>query len=327
MKRNIAIITGGNSSEAEISLLSAETVINNIDDSGYHAYKVVIKGNDWTLIRDGDNDIPIDKNDFSCIINDQKVQFDCAFIVIHGTPGEDGKLQGYLDMLGVPYTTSGQLTTALTFDKHACKIYLADHGVRMPASILLKNGEDYSQKDIINKVGIPCFVKPNSGGSSFGISKVQQVHELDTALELAFEEGNEVLIEKFIDGRELTCGVVRQKGNLKALAVTEIISKKEFFDYEAKYVKGMADEITPADISEQIESECKDISNNLYDFLDCKGIVRFDYILSNGQLFFLEVNTVPGLTDNSLVPKQAEYAGITLKDLFSMTLEEALSNS
>jgi D-alanine-D-alanine ligase len=326
MKRNIAIITGGNSSEAEISLLSAETVINNMDDDAYHVYKVVIKGNDWSLIRDGHNGIPIDKNDFSCIINDQKVQFDCAFIVIHGTPGEDGKLQGYLDMLGIPYTTSGQLTTALTFDKNACKIYLADHGVRMPASILLKKGQEYSQKDIINNVGIPCFVKPNSGGSSFGISKVQQVNEMDKAIGLAFEEGNEVLIEKFIDGRELTCGVVRQKGILKALAVTEIISKKEFFDYEAKYIKGMADEITPADISEQIESECKDISNNLYDFLDCKGIVRFDYILSNGQLFLLEVNAVPGLTDNSLVPKQAEYAGITLRDLFSMTLDEALSN-
>lgn len=326
MKKNIAVITGGYSSEYEISILSAETVFKHLDLSKYEPYIIIITDSTWVLKRDNQEDIAVNKNDFTCSISGNIIHFDCAFIIVHGTPGEDGKLQGYLDMLKIPYTTSGLLTSSLTFDKHACKTYLHSLGTRMAESRMLKMGERYSEKEILSKTGIPCFVKPNSAGSSHGISKVNDIRELKNAIEIAFKEDDTILIEEFIDGREITCGVIKEKGNLKALAITEITTENDFFDYEAKYTEGMANETTPADISEQLESECKDLSINLYKQLNCSGIVRFDYIVSNGELFFLEVNTIPGLTDKSLIPQQANHAGISLKDLFSICIEEALTN-
>lgn len=324
MKKNIAIVTGGNSSEYDISLQSAETIISNIDKSIYVPYKIVINGDQWVLKRNNEEDIAIDKNDFSCIIENNKITFDCAFIAIHGTPGEDGKLQGYFDMLNIPYTTSGVLTTALTFDKSVCINFLKQYGVVVANSILIKRGENYQVEKISSEIKLPCFVKPNNGGSSCGISKVNSAGDLEDAINKAFKEDDEILVEEFIDGTELTCGIVKNKNELLVLPLTEIISKTEFFDYEAKYTAGMAEEITPARVSKEIEKECKELSAFLYNLLNCRGMVRFDYILSSDKLYFLELNTVPGLTENSLVPKQAAAMGMSLKELFGMVIEETL---
>lgn len=323
MKKNIAIVTGGNSSEYDISLQSAETIINNIDKSEYDAYKIVINGGQWVLKRNNEEDIAIDKNDFSCIIENNKITFDCAFIAIHGTPGEDGKLQGYFDLLNIPYTTPGVLTTALTFDKNACNKLLKQYGVLSPASFLIKKEELPVTKEILSKISLPCFVKPNNGGSSYGISKVNKPEELESAINKALEHDDEALVELFIDGMEITCGVIKIKGEIKALGITEIVSHREFFDYEAKYL-GMSDEITPARISKEIEKECMDLSVFIYKKLNCKGMVRMDYILSEEKPYLIEVNITPGLTEESLYPKQAKYAGISLKDLFTSVIEETL---
>ncbi len=324
MKKNIAIVTGGDSSEYEISLQSAETIINNIDKSEYKPYQIVINGDRWVLKRNNVVDIAIDKNDFSCTIDSNKLTFDCAFIAIHGTPGEDGKLQGYFDMLKIPYTASGVHTSALTFNKNTCINFLKQYGVVAANSVLVKRGERVDSKEILAKTNLPCFVKPNNGGSSCGVSKVNNVDELEDAINNAFKEDNEILVEEFIAGTELTCGVVKNKNELLVLPITEIISKTEFFDYEAKYTTGMAEEITPARVSETTEKKCKDLSAFIYSILNCRGIARIDYILNNETLYFLEINTIPGLTGNSLVPKQAAAIGISLKELFGMVIEDAL---
>ncbi|MFH1320108.1 MAG: D-alanine--D-alanine ligase family protein [Bacteroidota bacterium] len=352
MKKNIAIVTGGNSSEYDISLKSAETVIGNIDRSAYIPFKIVIKENLWLLKRKNKKDIIIDKNNFSCIIDGKKVTFDCVFIAIHGTPGEDGKLQGYFDMLKIPYTTSGVLTSALTFNKNVCKNFLKGYGVLSPISVLLKKGNtpinipfnkgnslfpsallmmtidgtSCDIKKILSEIQLPCFIKPSNGGSSCGISRVNNEDEMEGAIRKAFEEDDEILVEEFIDGTELTCGVLKHKEELITLPLTEVISKKEFFDYEAKYTPGMAEEITPARVSGKIEKKCKELSAYLFNILNCKGIVRFDYILRNNKLYFLEVNTVPGLTETSFIPQQALAMGINLEKLFGMIIEDALGD-
>jgi len=323
MKKNVAIVTGGNSSEYDISLLSAETIISNIDKSLYDPFKIVINGTQWLLKRNNEEDIVIDKSDFSCTVENDKLTFDCAFIAIHGTPGEDGKLQGYFDMLNIPYSTPGVLTTALTFDKNACKNMLKQYGVLSANAILIQRGKNYQVEKIVTEIKLPCFVKPNNGGSSYGISKVNTAEDIEDAIQKAFEEDDEVLIEEYIEGTELTCGIVKYNNVLRVLPLTEIISKKEFFDYEAKY-EGMSDEITPARVSKETEEKCKELSSFIYNKLNCKGIVRFDYILSRDKLYFLEANTVPGLTEQSLVPQQAAAIGMSLKELFGMVIEDTL---
>ncbi len=326
MGKNVAIVTGGFSSEIVISLKSADTVLKNIDRDIFNPYLIIVKEEKWILKREGHEDITVNKKSFTCDVDGEKISFDCAFIAIHGTPGEDGKLQDYFDKLNIPYTVSGAMTSSLTFDKNACKDFLRTHEILMADSIFVKKGESVNGTEIVQRIGLPCFVKPNSGGSSFGISKVKEESELQTAIDFAFEEDDEILIESFVDGRELTCGVLQKGDELIALGVTEIVTENEFFDYEAKYTKGKADEITPADISKTIENDCIELSRKLYKLLNCKGISRFDYILSSDQLYCLEVNTVPGLTDESLIPKQAAYAGISLKELFSITINEALAS-
>ena len=327
MKKNIAIVTGGDSSEYEISLQSAETIIKNIDRHVYEPFKIVIKGDKWVLKRNNEEDIAIDKNDFSCTIDGNKLSFDCAFFAIHGTPGEDGKLQGYFDMLKIPYSTSGVLTSSLTFNKNTCINFLKQYGVVAANSVLIKRGERVDSKKILAKTKLPCFVKPNNGGSSCGISKVSNVDDLEDAINKALEEDNEILVEEFIAGTELTCGVLKNKNEILVLPLTEIISKTEFFDYEAKYTPGMAEEITPARVSKMTEKKCKDLSAFIYGILNCKGIARIDYILNNETLYFLEINTIPGLTGNSLVPKQAAAIGISLKELFGMVIECGMMNA
>jgi len=323
MKKNIAIVSGGDSGEYEISLNSADVVRKNLDSKIYDAYEIRIKGYDWYYADTEGMESPIDKNDFTVVVNDKKVSFDCVFIAIHGSPGEDGKLQAYFDMLGIPYTSSGMITSAVTFNKYFCNHIVKSLGIRTAPSILLSKNEEIPFKTVNSTLQYPCFVKPNKGGSSVGISKVFAENELKAAVEKAFKEDDEVLIEKFIDGREITCGVMVLDGKITGLPITEIISNKEFFDYESKY-DGIADEITPADIPKYIEINCLEKSEFLYKKLNCKGFVRFDYIFTLQDLYFLEVNIVPGLTEVSIVPQQAKHYGLELKDVFSMVIEEAL---
>ncbi len=324
MKKNIAIVAGGNSGEYEISIQSGSVVKKNLDTGLYNPYIIVIKGSDWYYLDKDCKRFDVDKNDFSIIIQGEKIIFDCVFIAIHGTPGEDGKLQGYFDLLNIPYTSCDQTTSALTFNKSFCNRIVNSLGVNTAKSILLYKNQKYKRDRIVDEIKLPCFVKPNNGGSSVGITKVDKMEDLHNAIKTAFKEDDEVIVEEFIDGTEITCGIIKSKGKMYVLPITEIVSKKEFFDYDAKYTPGIADEITPARISEKTEKECKTTSVYLYENLNCSGLVRFDYILHDEMLYFLEVNTVPGLTEDSIVPQQAKDMGITITKLFTMAIEDAI---
>ena len=324
MKKNIAIVAGGNSGEYEISIQSGSVVKKNLDTGLYNPYIIVIKGSDWYYLDKDCKRFDVDKNDFSIIIQGEKIIFDCVFIAIHGTPGEDGKLQGYFDLLNIPYTSCDQTTSALTFNKSFCNRIVNSLGVNTAKSILLYKNQKYKTDRIVDEIKLPCFVKPNNGGSSVGITKVDKMEDLHNAIKTAFKEDDEVIVEEFIDGTEITCGIIKSKGKMYVLPITEIVSKKEFFDYDAKYTPGIADEITPARISEKTEKECKTTSVYLYENLNCSGLVRFDYILHDEMLYFLEVNTVPGLTEDSIVPQQAKDMGITITKLFTMAIEDAI---
>jgi D-alanine-D-alanine ligase len=253
------------------------------------------------------------------------LSFDGVFVAIHGTPGEDGKIQGYFDLLGIPYTSCDQATSALTFDKFFCNNFVSSFGVNISRSIVLKKGEAINEDELLKRISLPLFVKPNRGGSSVGTSKVKTREELLPALKLAFHEDSLVMLEEHIPGRELSCGTITYKGKIRTLPLTEIISKKEFFDYEAKY-QGMSEEITPAEVPIEVADSIKETSVRLYKLLNCMGIVRFDYILNGTELYFLEVNTVPGFSELSIVPQQALKAGISLQDLFSEAMMNALND-
>ena len=324
MKKNIAIVAGGYSGEYEISIKSGSVVEKKLDTGLYNPYIIVIKDDDWYYSDKSGKKTKVDKNDFSLKINNTKITFDCVFIAIHGTPGEDGKLQGYFDLLAIPYTSCDQTTSALTFNKSFCNRIVNSLGVNTAKSILLYKNQKYKTDRIVDEIKLPCFVKPNNGGSSVGITKVDKIKNLQDAIKTAFKEDDEVIVEEFIDGAEITCGIIRSKGKMYVLPITEIVSKKEFFDYDAKYTPGMANEITPARISEKTEKECKTTSVYLYENLNCSGLVRFDYILHDELLYFLEVNTIPGLTEGSIVPQQAKEMGITITKLFTMAIEDAL---
>ena len=324
-KKNIALFLGGDSAEAVISLKSAEQMLNVLDDSLYDVYPIMVKGASWTYSNNG-RTTDVDKNDFSLSIDGRHIRFDCAVPMIHGTPGEDGRLQAYLDLMQVPYTTCGVLASALTFNKHACKTYLNSLGILFPKGKLIRKGENVNVSELFDLLGLPCFIKPNSGGSSFGVTKIKTREELAPALEAAFaEDAREVLVEEFIEGTELTCGLVKLDENIIAFPITEIVSKKEFFDVEAKYQSGMAEEITPARISESLSADCKTISKAIYQCLNCSGIIRIDYIIRDGFLYFLEVNTVPGMTAVSIIPKQIDVAGTTsIKTLYTNLINETI---
>ena len=323
--KNIAILFGGNSAEYEISQLSAEQVQSHIDKDKYNVFMIKVKGSDWILPCDSFYDIKINKDDFSYSENNNKVKFDCAFIVIHGDPGENGILQAYLDMLDVPYTTGGFFSSALSFNKYACKIYLSHNlGINMPKGLLIKKNIKIDKQEIINSTGLPCIVKPNNNGSSYGITLVEKPEMLDRAIRKAFTLDSEVLIEEFIDGTEITCGLFKTRINEIIFPLTEIVSKNKYFDTEAKYVEGKSDEITPARIKDSLSKQCKDISSKIYDTLNISGISRIDYILKGNKFYFLEINTVPGMTNASIIPKQAAVAGLEMKDLLSMVIEDAI---
>ena len=329
MKKNIALVAGGDSGEYVISVNSARVIRKNIDHEKFNVFLVQISHKKWVYLDDNNMEHPVDKNDFSIMIGGEKVLFDCALITIHGTPGEDGKLQGYFELLGIPYTTSGLLQSAVTFNKHFCNALVAQWGIKIARSVKYFKNENPSVDEVLLKVKLPVFVKPNKGGSSLGTTFVKETRELLPAINLCFEHDDEVFIEEYIEGTELTCGAYMRKRELLVLPVTEIVSKTDarFFDYQAKYTMGAADEITPARIPDNITQLVQETTSFLYKKLELKGICRLDYIYSNGTLFFLEANITPGMSERSIVPQQAEYVGISLKELFTDVLEEALAGN
>ncbi len=324
-KPRIAFITGGYSGEAEISYQSAKMIEKNIDRQKFDYYKIDITPKGW-FYEDKTQKSQVDKNDFSITIGGQKINFDAVLIGIHGTPGEDGKLQGYLDVVGIPYTSCGCAVSALTFNKRYTVAVASFSGIKVANSVLLFKNNYQSPDAIVKNLKFPVFVKPNNGGSSIGMSKVNSASEkLGAAIEKAFKEDEQVLVEEFIKGRELTIGVFRSKGEIIALPVTEIITTKDFFDYEAKYL-GASQEITPADIDDQVANQIKEEAIKIYQIFNCRGIVRIDFIYQEEekQAYMLEINTVPGQTEASLVPQQVKAMGWSLKDFYTALLEECL---
>ena len=320
MKLKVAVLSGGNSSEAEISIKSGRQVVNWLDKERFDIYPVIVMGTRWTL---GDEGGPvINKTDFSVIIDGEKIKFDFAYIIVHGTPGENGLMSGYFDLLGIPHSTCNTLVSALTFDKYFCKKALLDTEILMAKAILVRKSQIITPEEIVSAVGLPCFIKPNAGGSSCGTSKVKTKEEIPAALELAFKEDNEVIIEEFIKGTEISCGIIKTKKKTYLFPATEIISKNEFFDYEAKYTPGMSEEITPARISDSVAKECHRLSLMIYEFFGCKGIVRVDYIIRDEKLYFLEINTIPGMSEASIIPKQGSVYGITMTQLLTEIIED-----
>ena len=322
--KNIAIIAGGNSSEYEVSMKSGKNIYDEVDENRYSKYLVILKGRDWH-VEIGEKKYPVDRNDFSFTRDGEKILFDFAYITIHGVPGENGLLQGYLDMMGVPYGCCNVLASALTFDKHTCNTYLKSYGVNVADSVMLIRGMTYDVNEIINEVGLPCFVKPNAEGSSFGVTKVKEAAQLEDALKKAFALCREVLIETFIDGTELTCGVVKAGDMDIAMPIAEVIPKNEFFDFEAKYDPTKSDEIIPARISPELTNRIKTLSSMIYDILRCEGIIRVDYIVRDDEIFMLEVNTTPGMTSNSFVPKMVRAMGGTLREVLTKIIDNKLN--
>ena len=321
--KKIAVVTGGESSEYVISVKSADTIIDHIDSKKFLPYRVEIRNQQWNVIQ-ADQVFPIDKNDFSFVKDNEKVSFDCALIMIHGDPGEDGKLQGYFDMLKIPYTASNVLSSSATFSKHFTKQYLKSYGIVSAQWVLLNKNLDYNLSEVVADIDFPCFVKPNNAGSSFGVSKVNSLEQLKDALKQAFEEDSEVLIEKMVHGTEITCGVLRTSKGKYVLPVTEIVSKTGFFDYEAKYTVGMADEIIPARIPNEIAVRCQELSSKIYDLFNCKWFARVDYIVQDNELYLLEINTIPGMSQESIVPKMIREASLNLKELLTEIIEDSI---
>lgn len=323
MKKNIAIIMGGYSSEYKISLASGNVVCENLDKTKYNAYPVHIFKDKWVYVDTNNNEFVIDKNDFSVIVNNAKITFDCVFNAIHGSPGEDGFMQGYFNLLNLPHTSCSMYQAAITFNKRDCLSILKPFGILTAESYYVNQGDEVNENDIVAKVGLPCFVKANKAGSSFGITKVHKKEDLKQAIDHAFKEDNEIIIESFLDGIEVSVGVITYKGKTKVLPITEIVSENDFFDYEAKYL-GKSQEITPARLTKAQELKVKTVARKVYDILKMKGFSRSEYIFKNGEPHLLEMNTVPGLTTASILPQQAHAAGISMEALFSNAIEEAL---
>ena len=323
MKKNIAIIMGGYSSEYKISLKSGQIVYDTLDKLKYNAYRVHIFKDKWVFVNDMSEEFPIDKNDFSVQVNETRINFHCVFNAIHGSPGEDGFMQGYFELLDIPHTSCNMYQAALTFNKRDCLSALKPYGIKTAESYFVNLGDPIDEDAIVNKVGLPCFVKANRAGSSFGISKVYKKEELQQALVVAFKEDDEVIIESFLDGIEISVGVINYKGDTIVLPLTEIVSENDFFDYEAKYL-GKSQEITPARIDEDKADVVRKIAKKVYDVLKLKGFSRSEYIFKNGEPHLLEVNTVPGLTAASILPQQAAEAGISVSELFENAIESSL---
>jgi len=321
---NIAIVAGGDSSESEISLKSANNILRNLDQSTYTPRVVEISKRGW-FVHDLDGSVyPINRHDFSWQPNGVVRHFDAVINSIHGTPGENGILPAYFELIGIPFTGCRSFSSALTFSKFHCNSFLKQNGINIAPSMLIRKDQPIDLSHIVKNIGIPCFVKPNNGGSSCGTSRVNHPGEILSALERALNEDQEAIIEKLLAGTEVTCGLFKTRLKSDVFPVTEIISKKEFFDYEAKYTPGLSDEITPARISAESARSVQDLSSLIYDLLDCRGVVRMDYILVGNVPWFLEVNTIPGMSTHSIVPKQASISGLSLNELFSILIRDAM---
>jgi D-alanine-D-alanine ligase len=322
--KKVAIIMGGYSSEYQISLKSGNVVYQFLDQNLYKGYRIHILKDKWVYVDEQDHEFPIDRNDFSTTVNGEKITFDVVFNAIHGTPGEDGLMQAYFELLGIPQSSCDYYQAALTFNKRDLLSVLKPYGIKTATSYYLNQGDEIDEKAILETVGLPCFVKPNKSGSSFGISKVKTKDELAYAIVNAYKEDNEIIIESFLDGTEVSVGVINYKGNITVLPITEIVSENDFFDYEAKYL-GKSQEITPARISPEMTAKVSAVAKKAYEVLKMSGFSRSEFIIVNGEPHMLEMNTIPGLTTESLIPQQAKEAGISLTDLFTNALELALN--
>lgn len=322
----IAFITGGYSGESVISYKSAVTIENNLDAQKFNVYKIDITRQGWFHNTFEGQKVLIDKNDFSLNINGNKILFDAVLVGIHGTPGEDGKLQGYFDLLNLPYTSCDAAVSALTFNKRYTVAVASFAGIAVSKSLHIFNHSPLSVDKILERLQLPVFVKPNNGGSSIGMSKVVKKEDIGASLEKAFKEDDQILIEEFISGREFTIGVFKSKGKIITLPITEIITKKDFFDYEAKYTAGMSEEITPAKVEESIAEKVRSTARKVYDIFNCQGVVRIDFIYNEekGMPFMLEINTVPGQSEASIVPQQVKAMGWTLREFYTALIEEVL---
>lgn len=321
MKRNIAIVWGGYSSEIIVSERSMAGIYSFLNKGHYNLYKVKITRESWSVDLDG-TEYPVDKNDFSFsnIHSGEKIKFDFAYITIHGTPGEDGRFQGYLDMLNIPYSTCGMFASSLTMNKFVCNNYLKNFGIKVANSVYLSKDTNYDIDQIAKDLGFPVFVKPNTGGSSFATTKVKSIEGLEEAIQLARSETSEVIIESFISGTEVTCGCYKIKGKDVVFPLTEVVTPNDFFDYKAKY-EGESDEITPARISDEMTTEIQRLAFKVYDLVGAKGIIRVDFIISDNTPFLLEVNTTPGMTPASFVPQQVAAAGMDITDVLTEIIE------
>ncbi|WP_199141228.1 D-alanine--D-alanine ligase [Pedobacter sp. ASV12] len=327
MKKTIALLTGGTTGEWVVSVKSAATIAQNLDPQKYEVYKIMLSENGWFYEPADSVKIEVDKNDFSLTLNGRKIKFDGVFIAIHGSPGEDGKLQGYFDMIGLPYTTCNALTSAITMNKGYTKAIV--NGIRhlhVAKSVQIFKDGDYSLDDIKKQLKLPYFVKPNNGGSSIGMSKVKHADDLEEALVKAFKEDNQILIEEFVEGREFSVGVFRAKGKITVLPATEVIPANEFFDFEAKYTPGATEEITPGRMTEEEQSRVEEVVASVYERLNCRGVVRIDYFLEHqtGNFYFIEINTIPGQTATSFIPQQVAAMGMQLKDFYTQIIEETV---
>jgi len=322
MKKNIAILMGGYSSEFDISINSGNVVYKHIDRNLYHPYRIHITKEAWFYIDENDQKFLVDKNDFSVSIKNTKITFDIAFNIVHGTPGEDGILQAYFELIGIPQTACDFYPAAITFNKRDCISVLTPYGIPTATNFFLNQGDKINTKAILNKVGLPCFVKANKSGSSYGVSKVKTEAELLPAIDLAYKEDDEIIIESFLSGTEVSVGVITYQGKDTVLPITEIVSENEFFDYEAKYL-GKSEEITPARLSKEDTKKVTQLALRVYKILKMKGFSRSEYIFHNGEPHFIEMNTNPGFSEASILPQQALAAGISIQELLTNTIEEA----
>lgn len=320
-------MAGGEQSEVVVSIKSAKGIVSFLDKTKYNPFIVVIEKKNWHVLLNDGSTLPIDKNQFTFQLNQQEIHFDCAYITIHGIPGEDGRLQGYFEMIDMPYTSCNVLTSALTYNKFVCNRFLKGFGISVASSIRLSRDESFNCHRIVTEIGLPCFVKPNLGGSSFGVTKVKSADEMDAAIQKAFNESDEVLIEHFLQGTEVTNGIFKTHKREVALPVTEVVPKNEFFDFDAKY-KGQVEEITPARISPELTQAIQQSTSKIYNLLNCRGIVRIDYIITDGdKINLLEVNTTPGMTPTSFIPQQIHYAGLTVSEVLSEIIEDSIAYS
>ena len=321
IKRTIAIVAGGDSSELPVSLKSAQGIFSFLDKTRYEVFIVEIQQQNWRVKLNDNTFEPINRHDFSFKIKGKVKKFDFAYITIHGTPGENGLLQGYFELLNIPYSSCGVLASAMTFNKFICNQYLKSFGMRVAESVMLRKGQEISDSDVEEKIGLPCFIKPNLGGSSFGVTKVKTQQDIQPAIQKAFGESDEIMIESFLNGTEVTCGCYKTKEKSVVFPITEVVTHNEFFDFDAKY-NGEVEEITPARLSDDLTNRIQTLTLALYDIIGCSGIIRADFIITEGNLInLLEVNTTPGMTSTSFIPQQVKAAGLDIQDVMTDIIE------